>query len=187
MQGQTNYSGVNNDMPEENQLETNPQSSSKTKFIIGGLLIVAAIIYLIASSTSKSAQYFLTVEETLQKSAAGELDGRNLRISGAVIGDTIQYDSETLKLTFTIAHVPGDNKEIKAEGGLAAVLHNAVSDPDRPRLQVIYEGPLPDLLQNEAQAIITGYLQEDGVFYADELLLKCPTKYEEAVPGQAGG
>jgi cytochrome c-type biogenesis protein CcmE len=39
---------------------------------------------------------------------------------------------------------------------------------------------------NEAQAIVTGHLGEDGIFYADELLLKCPTKYEEAVPEQAG-
>jgi cytochrome c-type biogenesis protein CcmE len=30
-------------------------------------------------------------------------------------------------------------------------------------------------------------LGEDGVFYADELLLKCPTKYEEAVPEQIEG
>jgi cytochrome c-type biogenesis protein CcmE len=44
---------------------------------------------------------------------------------------------------------------------------------------------MPDLLQDEAQAIMTGLLGDDGVFYADELLLKCPTKYEEAVPGQA--
>ena len=84
---------------ETNQLENNPQSGSKTKFIIGGLLIVTAIIYLIVSSAAANAQYFLTVEETLEKSEAGELDGRNLRISGAVIGDTIQYDSKTLKLT----------------------------------------------------------------------------------------
>jgi cytochrome c-type biogenesis protein CcmE len=28
---------------------------------------------------------------------------------------------------------------------------------------------------------------DDGVFYAQELLLKCPTKYEEAVPDQAEG
>ena len=44
---------------------------------------------------------------------------------------------------------------------------------------------MPDLLQNEAQAIMTGKMGEDGVFYATELLLKCPTKYEEAVPEQA--
>ena len=43
----------------------------------------------------------------------------------------------------------------------------------------------PDLLRGEAQAIMTGKLGDDGVFYADELLLKCPTKYEEAVPEQA--
>jgi cytochrome c-type biogenesis protein CcmE len=29
-------------------------------------------------------------------------------------------------------------------------------------------------------------LGDDGIFYADELLLKCPTKYEEAVSEQAG-
>ena len=32
---------------------------------------------------------------------------------------------------------------------------------------------------------MTGQLGTDGIFHADELLLKCPTKYEEAVPGQA--
>jgi cytochrome c-type biogenesis protein CcmE len=46
-------------------------------------------------------------------------------------------------------------------------------------------GAKPDLLRGEAQAIMTGKLGDDGVFYADELLLKCPTKYEEAVPEQA--
>ena len=30
--------------------------------------------------------------------------------------------------------------------------------------------------------IVTGELGEDGIFYADELLLKCPSKYEEASP-----
>ena len=80
---------------------------------------------------------------------------------------------------------PADNKQIDAQGGLAAVLHAAVTDPTRSRMQAIYIGPKPDLLRDEAQAIMTGHIGEDGVFYADELLLKCPTKYEEAVPSQA--
>ena len=42
----------------------------------------------------------------------------------------------------------------------------------------------PDLLQHEAQAIMTGVVGEDGVFYATELLLKCPSRYEEGVPEQ---
>jgi cytochrome c-type biogenesis protein CcmE len=90
-------------------------------------------------------------------------------------------------LHFTIANVPGDPDEIERGGGLAAVLHQAVSDPAAARLQVEYVGPLPDLLRHEAQAIVTGRVGDDGVFYADELLLKCPTRYEESVPEQVEG
>lgn len=151
------------------------------KFIVGGLLIVAAIVYLIVSSTQASAQYFLTIHELNSKEG---IIGRDLRISGAVIGDSIQYDAQNLRLTFTVADIPGDNADIEAQGGLAEVLHQAVIDPSRPRLQVVYNGPMPDLLRNEAQAIMTGKIGEDGIFYAEELLLKCPTKYEEAVPEQ---
>lgn len=168
----------------EQTIQSQPQApaAGRAKFIIGGLLIIAAIVYLIVSSTQASAQYFLTVAELSQKGS--EVVGRDVRVSGAVVGDSVQYDPQTLTLTFTVAHVPGENDEIEAAGGLAAVLHQAVIDPTRPRLQVVYEGVKPDLLRDEAQAIMTGRIGEDGVFYADELLLKCPTKYEDAVPDQ---
>jgi cytochrome c-type biogenesis protein CcmE len=52
---------------------------------------------------------------------------------------------------------------------------------------VVYSGVRPDLLRNEAQAIMTGRMGSDGKFHAEELLLKCPTKYEEAVPAQVEG
>jgi cytochrome c-type biogenesis protein CcmE len=159
------------------------QTGGRAKFIVGGLLIIAAVAYLIFSSTQASAQYFLTIEELEAKGS--EVLGRELRVSGAVIGDTIQYDAQTLNLQFTVAHIPGDNKDIEAQGGLAKVLHDAVEDPNRSRLDVVYNGVMPDLLRDEAQAIMTGKIGDDGVFYADELLLKCPTKYEEAVPDQA--
>jgi cytochrome c-type biogenesis protein CcmE len=161
------------------------RSAGRMKFIIGGLLIVAAVVYLIVSSTQASAQYFMTVDELATKGAS--VSGRDLRISGAVLGDTIKYDPKTLNLTFTIASIPGDNKDIEAQGGLAAVLHQAVIDTNRRHLEVVYNGPKPDLLRNEAQAIITGKMGDDGLFYAQELLLKCPTKYQDAVPTQAAG
>lgn len=157
----------------------------RTKFILGGLLILAAVVYLIVSSTKASAEYFMTIDEL--KAEGSTAVGKSLRASGAVVGDTIQYDPQTLTLSFEVAHVPGDNAEIEAEGGLAAVLHQAVIDPTRSRMKVVYVGPKPDLLRDEAQAIMTGHLGDDGVFYADELLLKCPTKYQEAVPSQAAG
>lgn len=156
----------------------------RTKFIVGGVLILAAVVYLIVSSTQANAEYFLTVNELKSKGTA--IVGQNVRISGAVVGSTIQYDPQTLTLKFDVAHVPGDNKEVDAEGGLAAVLHAAVVDPKRARIPVVYSGPKPDLLKDEAQAIMTGHLDSDGVFHADELLLKCPTKYQDAVPNQAG-
>ncbi len=157
----------------------------RTKFIIGGVLILAAVGYLIFSSTQASAEYFLTVDELKAQSA--NVTGKNLRISGAVVGDSIQYDPQTLTLTFEVADVPNDNSLIDAQGGLAAVLHSAVIDPSRSRIKIVYTGPKPDLLKNEAQAIMTGQLGSDGVFHADELLLKCPTKYQDAVPNQTGG
>ena len=157
----------------------------RTKFILGGTLILAAVVYLIVSSTQASAEYFMTVDELKAEGSAAV--GKSLRASGAVIGDTIQYDPSTLTLSFEVAHVPGDNADIEAEGGLAFVLHEAVTDPTRERMQVLYVGPKPDLLRDEAQAIMTGKIGDDGIFYADELLLKCPTKYEEAVPEQSEG
>ena len=162
-----------------------PAAGGKAKFIVGGLLIIAATLYLIISSTRASAQYFMTIDELAEKGS--QVSGRELRISGAVIGDTIQYDAQNLKLSFEVAHVPGDNKEIEAHGGLAVVLHEAASNPSSRRLRVEYNGVMPDLLRNEAQAIMTGKLGEDGVFHAEELLLKCPTKYEYALPEQSSG
>lgn len=164
------------------EVSAKPASKGRTKFLVGGAIIIAAIIYLIVTSTLASAQYFLTVEEVVARGS--EVVGRDIRISGAVIGDTIQNDTATLTLTFTIAHIPGDNKEIDELGGLAYVLYNATHDPKLPRLQAVYYGVKPDLLKDEAQAIMTGKLGEDGIFYADELLLKCPTKYEEVIPEQ---
>lgn len=167
-------------------LETSrPKTAGRVKFLIGGLLIVAAVVYLIFSSLQSSSQYFLTVEELQSKGSA--IVGRDVKLSGAVIGESIQYDAQALSLRFTIANTPGDQKEVDAQGGLAAVLHAAVLDPDAPRIDIVYDGVMPDLLRNEAQAIVTGKLGEDGVFYASELLLKCPTKYEDAVPEQVAG
>ncbi len=155
----------------------------RAKFFIGGGLILAAVLYLIVSASLANAQYFLTVNELAARGT--QAVGQNVRISGAVIGDTIQYDKKTLLLKFTIAHVAGSNKEIDQQGGLAAALHAAVIDPTRTRLDIEYTGAVPDLLKDEAQAILTGHLRADGVFQADDIQLKCPTKYEEALPTQA--
>jgi cytochrome c-type biogenesis protein CcmE len=160
-------------------------AAGRTKFIVGGVLILAAVVYLIVSSTAANAQYFMTIDEVVLERET--VMGRELRVSGAVLGETIDYVPETLTLRFEVAHVPGDLGDIETEGGLAEALYIAVNDPTRSRLQIEYIGPKPDLLRGEAQAIMTGKLGDDGVFYANELLLKCPTRYEEFDPEAAEG
>jgi cytochrome c-type biogenesis protein CcmE len=154
-----------------------------TKLIIGVVIIIAAVVYLIASSTLSQSQYFLTVEE-LQSNQA-EYVGKNVRMSGVVLGDTIAYDPQTLELTFQVAQIPGDHRVIEQMGGMSVVLAQAAQDPTLPKMTIHYVGPRPDLLKDEAQAIITGSLDENGVFQASELLLKCPSKYQSELPDQS--
>ena len=69
---------------------------------------------------------------------------------------------------------------------LAQALQEALRDPAASRLRIeVQDAALPDLLQHEAQAILTGALAADGIFQASELLLKCPSRFEESAgPGQ---
>ncbi len=157
----------------------------KGKLVVAGLLIVSAAVYLIVSNTGSTARYFLTIEE-LEAMGDGAI-GRNVTVSGAVLGESIVYDPSIPRVTFTIVQVPGDPQEVERAGGLAAVLHATVNDPDAPRLDVVYDDVRPGLLQHEAQTIIRGQLGADGRFHADEILLRCPTRYEEDVPDQAEG
>lgn len=153
-----------------------PRHSDRTKFLIGGVAILAAVLFLVVSGMTAGARYFITVDELLANPA---YIGQSLRISGAVIGETIRYDAETLTIDFTIANIPPEFED------LALALHQAVNDEGAARLRVRVVGEAkPDLLQHEAQAIITGRLDADGIFQVSELLLKCPTRFEEAHPGQ---
>ncbi len=146
------------------------------KFLIGGLLILAAVSYLIVSSTTAGARYFITVQELKNDS---QYINKTIRISGAVIGDTIQYDEKNLVIDFAIANIPSDYTN------LSKALYESVNDPNSIRIPVHIVGQVkPDLLKHEAQAILTGSLDKNGVFQATELLLKCPTKFQEANPGQ---
>jgi cytochrome c-type biogenesis protein CcmE len=147
---------------------TESSNSSRIKFLIGGIIILAAVGYLIWTGFSSSAQYFLTIEELRAKGA--NIVGDDVRISGVVNGESITYDPQSLRIDFDVV--------------------DSLDDLSNP-LHVVYYGPKPDLLKHEAQAIIEGAWQEDGVFYAhnraDSLLLKCPTKYEEEFPEQVEG
>ncbi len=144
----------------------------RVKFVAAGLIILASVLYLLISGTLQGARYFITVEELLAE--PGYL-GQTVRISGAVDGESIEYDSEQAIIRFEIVNIPSEFED------LARALHEALADETAARLKVVVEdAALPDLLQHEAQAILTGGLARDGVFHASELLLKCPSRFEES-------
>lgn len=158
---------------------------SKTNLIVAGLLIAAAVIYLIVTATGDTASYFLTVEELLALDE--EARERSVTVSGAVLGETIDYDPSLPQVRFTIVQVPADPEAVEAAGGIEAVLHAAVNDSAAPRLRVIHDGVKPEMLRHEAQAILRGRMTEEGRFRAEEVLLKCPSRYEGALPEQSQG
>ncbi len=151
------------------------RGGNRTKFLIVGVLILAAALYLIITNTLTGGRYFITIDELIADEA---YVGQTVRISGAVIGETIVYDTSDPNMPvieFTISHIPTDYKD------LALALHESVNNPAMQRVPVRVENEaMPDLLQNEAQAILTGELGPDGVFHANELLLKCPSRFEES-------
>jgi cytochrome c-type biogenesis protein CcmE len=157
-----------------------PQGKSRSeylKFAVGGLLMLAAVVYLIISGTANGARYFITIHELVNNP---DYVGKTVRVSGAVVGSTIVYDSQHLTIDFTVADIPEDTTD------LARILHEAVLNPSAKRMNVHIENQvMPDLLKDEAQAILTGTIGPDGTFNATELLLKCPSRYQENVPSQA--
>ncbi|HLF25627.1 MAG TPA: cytochrome c maturation protein CcmE [Anaerolineae bacterium] len=138
----------------------------KPKVLLGGALLLMAVAVIIGQGLASGAQYFLSIEQLRQKEA--EFQNQSVRISGAIIGETIQYDAQALQLEFAVVDT---------------IDQIGAQEP----LRIKYEGPRPELLQDQAQAIMEGRLNADGTFYADSLLLKCPTRYEEEFPEQSLG
>jgi cytochrome c-type biogenesis protein CcmE len=63
------------------------------------------------------------------------------------------------------------------------VFQFTVTDDEGAMIPVVYTGAVPDTFQEGADVVVEGRLTPRGVFEADRLLAKCPSKYE----AQSGG
>lgn len=126
----------------------------KVKFVVGGAVILAAVMALAISSLEETKAYYQTVPELLAMGPRAE--GRRIRVAGNVVPGTIARHEEGV-VTFDIEH--------EGEG-----------------LSVRYVGraPLPDTLVDRAQAVAEGTLKQDGSFEATLVQAKCASKYEAA-------
>jgi len=130
-------------------------ANKKVKFIVGGVAIALAIVYLIYTGIQSTSAYFLTVDEFYAKGEA--IHNRTVRVSGKVDEASIDFNNRELILAFEVT-----------------------SEETGQRMPVVFNGPKPDQMRHDADAILEGKYNGE-VFNAQSLLLKCPSRYEEGV------
>lgn len=131
----------------------------KAKFIAGITVIVVCLLYLVISGFQKTAIFYFTVSE-LEAREAEFLDKR-IKLAGKVVPGSIRKDGRTSAVQFQIW------EPLEASSG-------SFSAPRTVR----YSGIVPDTFKDDADVILEGKPAADGVFHAETLLAKCPSKYE---------
>jgi cytochrome c-type biogenesis protein CcmE len=58
----------------------------------------------------------------------------------------------------------------------------SIIDKDGTKMKVLHRGPEPQNFQHTDQVVVLGkYQNEGGIFNADKVLVKCPSKYSKKV------
>ncbi len=131
--------------------------SNRTRFIIVATVVVLALGFMIWAAFGENTRYFLTVSEF--NSRAEIQDGQMVRVSGMLVEGTFDRGDKSTISQFQLTDSEG------AYSGSELLLAR-------------YEGVLPDLFFNpHSEIILEGSYSAEGVFHADEILVKCPSKY----------
>ena len=132
--------------------------SRRGKFVAGGLVIAAAIAYLIWAGVSQSVVYFVTPSELL----AAPVPSKTYRLGGQVQAGSLTWEPRSLDLSFTLSD------------GKASV-------------PVRHRGPAPDLFAEGRGAVVEGSWTKDGYFKASLILAKHSEEYKAPHDGTEPG
>lgn len=122
----------------------------KRRFLIGGIIVVLAIGYLAYTGFEDSGTYYYKVSEIAGLGSTAY--DNNMKVNGQV-APSFERESDGLTLRFDII-----------EGG--------------EKLPVVYSGIVPDAFDVGSEVVVEGYLSPEGVFHADSILTKCPSRYK---------
>jgi cytochrome c-type biogenesis protein CcmE len=125
--------------------------AARYKFIVGGVVIVAALAWLGFVGFQESKAYYITVDEF--DSMKGDFAGKTLKIAGDVVAGSI--DRRKPQMEFVIAG-----------------LKNQV------RIRYTGSAIIPDTFKDGSKALVEGTVDDDGVFNARHIEAKCASKYE---------
>jgi cytochrome c-type biogenesis protein CcmE len=135
------------------------------RFLLGLLGVAAVVSYLVWTGISQTVMYFLTPTELMAKVA----DDPSFRQVGVKVGAKV---------------IPGTYERVEGE-----LLHRFdVQDlsGESVRFTVEYRDALPDTFTDDAEVVVEGRLDENGVFQATTLLTKCGSRYEASQEELAG-
>ncbi len=131
---------------------------------IGAILVTGLLGWYAATSLQGEGayQYYQTLEEFR---AVGAAAGDRVRVHGYVSEGTIDRDVDARRVRFAVQNDPPH------AGG-----------PVGTTLPVVYASlEIPDLFKDGAEVVVEGELLGRGdtaVFHADNVLAKCPSKFE---------
>jgi cytochrome c-type biogenesis protein CcmE len=114
------------------------------------ILILAAVV--LVTVLPSGAANNSAVKDIATNSA---LVGSRVKVTGVVVSGS--WDKKTNPMVF----------KIRAEGSTAG-----------PEVQVIYDGSAPNTFGNDTVAILTGTVDKLGVVKANDMLTRCPSKYQ---------
>jgi cytochrome c-type biogenesis protein CcmE len=134
----------------------------KVKFVAGISVIVLCMLYLVVSGFQKTAIYYFTVSELEARET--EFVGQRIKLAGKVVPGSIRSVEGQRVIEFEIWE-PSDEQQV-----------SQVSLSGKRLIR--YHGIVPDTFKDEADVVLEGVTGQDGMFVADTLLAKCPSKYE---------
>ena len=140
---------------EEQKPSTRRKRRLPISFVLGGLAILGAVIYLVIANTQANAIYYMTVSEL---KSCTTCTTQAVRVAGVVQAGSIVNDSASQQVRFTIA----DGSQT---------------------LPVVYSGIVPDIFRPGITVVVEGLYAGHGPFQAQTLLAKCPSKFQSATPG----
>ncbi|HKV49766.1 MAG TPA: cytochrome c maturation protein CcmE [Gemmatimonadaceae bacterium] len=128
----------------------------RTKFLVGGALILGVAGYLMATAIAQTGTYYMTPTELATKVAQDpSFYGTGIKVGARVVPGSV----------------------IRVPGGRDMTFRVTDGDKTYP---VSFHGLAPDTFTDSVDVVMDGRLAQDGTFRATTVLAKCASRYENA-------
>lgn len=127
------------------------------RFLIGGLIILAALSYIIYGGMQQAMVYFVTPSELKQSAGSDKF----LRMGGMVVKGSLQKDVKNLTYRFDLT-----------DGNAS--------------FPVFFRGVPPDLFTEGKGAVVEGRIGPNGVFQATTIMAKHAEEYSPHLDAKDG-